>query len=162
MRRSRHVCVFPNVRSARRLVVTGEEAGVDFITWYASLTAAPIDPAPPTVFAPPPIVDDVEVLSDATVASFSVATANGADLLVDEVDVPSLLSTVDVDARSNPQPAASSPDASPSSSALASKVDSFGDAALKALDLTFFVAEKVVEEAPRVKEEVRSCVACVS
>lgn len=104
-------------------------------------------------------MDDVEVLSDATAASFSSVAADVEGLLVDDADIPDLLSAVDVSVDALPRSSGSSeksPSSSPpsSSSALASKVDGFGDVALKALDLTFFVAEKVVEDAPRVKEEV--------
>lgn len=37
--------------------------------------------------------------------------------------------------------------------ALSNNVDKFGDVALRALDLTFFVAEKMIAETPKVVEE---------
>ena len=78
-------------------------------------------------------------------SSFS-SNADTDSVVVSDVDLPASLSDIDAEHGTG--------DSSPSS-ALAAKVNNIGDVALKALDLTFFVAEKVVEETPKVKEEVR-------
>ncbi|GMH99078.1 hypothetical protein TrST_g8328 [Triparma strigata] len=109
------------------------------------------DPSPlsgPSPVTPPVSISDVEILDE----SFTSPPPSDVSVVNSDVDVvnsiPETLSS---------SSSSSSFDAPPSSksAALTRKVDLFGEAAIRALDLTFYVAEKVVEETPKVKEEVK-------